>query len=250
MRILLGLLLVVFAAPAGAVEVHYEAYAAGLNVIAVDADFDVSADRYRVKLEYRTVGGLSLVMSSRQSTTVEGRFAGGRAVPQRFYSAGTLRGGPRVTQIDYRDGQPVVRQLMPATETEREPVLPAQQADTIDSLSAMAELIHTIQRTGRCDGKATTFDGRRLSVLEVRTSGPQTLEAQARSSFAGATLRCDFVGRQLAGFMLNEDRTVLQRPQIGTAWFAPLVPGGPVVPVRIAFKTRWFGDATMYAAVK
>ena len=248
MRILLGLLLVVFAVPAEAVEVHYEAYAAGLNVVAMDADFDVTADRYRVKLDYRTVGGLSVLFSSRQSTTVEGRFVGDRAVPQRFYSAGTLRGAPRVTQIDYRDGQPVVRQLVPATETEREPVAPAQQADTIDSLSAMAELIHTIQRTGRCDGRATTFDGRRLSMLDARTAGPQALESSWRSSFAGMTLRCDFVGRQLAGFMLNEDRATLQRPQMGTAWFAPLVPGGAVVPVRIAFRTRWFGDATMYVA--
>ena len=250
MRFVFGLALVVFAVPAGAVELHYEAYAAGLNVLAMDAEFDVTADRYRVKLEYRTVGGLSLVFSSRQSTTVEGQFVRDRAVPQRFYSTGTLRGGPRVTQIDYRDGQPVVRQLVPATETEREAVPLARQADTIDSLSAMAELIHTIQRTGRCDGRAMTFDGRRLSLLEARTSGPQALEPSARSSFAGTTLRCDFVGQQLAGFMLNEDRAALQRPQMGTAWFAPLVPGGPVVPVRIAFRTRWFGDATMYAAVK
>ena len=154
----------------------------------------------------------------------------------------------RLTLIDYRDGQPTVRQLVPPTETEREPVQPGQQTDTIDTLSAMAELIHTIQRTGRCDGRVTTFDGRRLSVLEARTSGPQSLDPTRRSSFAGMTLRCDFVGRQLAGFMLDEDRTTLQRPQTGTAWFAATAPDGPVVPVRIAFRTRWFGDATMYVA--
>jgi hypothetical protein len=35
---------------------------------------------------------------------------------------------------------------------------------------------------------------------------------------------------------------------VGTAWFASLVPGGPKIPVRIAFHTRWFGEATMYLA--
>ena len=250
MRALFGLLIVLIAHPARAVEVHYETYAAGLNVIDLDADIDVTTDRYRVRVDYRTVGGLSLLMSSQQSTTVEGRFVSGRPVPDRFYSVGTLRGSQRVTRIDYRDGQPLIRQLVPPTETEREPVPPAQQADTIDTLSAMADLIHTIQRTGRCDGRATTFDGRRLSMLEARTAGPQTLEPTGRSSFAGMTLRCDFIGRQTAGFMLAEDRATLQRPHTSTAWFAPLTPGGPLVPVRIAFHTRWFGDATMYLATK
>ena len=245
--VLLGLAV---ASPAGAVEARYEAYAGGLNVIDVDARFQVGADRYTVELETHTVGAFGLLMSSRQKTTVEGRFAGSRPVPERFFSSGTLRGAPRVTQIDYSRGQPTIRQLVPPNESEREPVAPEQQADTVDTLSAAAELIHQVNATGRCEGRATTFDGRRLSVLEARTSGEQVLEPTGRSSFAGKTLRCDFVGRQLGGFTLNEDRERLARPQQGTAWFAVVEPGGPMIPVRIAFRTRWFGDATMYLVGK
>jgi hypothetical protein len=32
----------------------------------------------------------------------------------------------------------------------------------------------------------------------------------------------------------------------GSAWLAPVVAGGPSLPVRMAFETRWFGDAIMY----
>jgi hypothetical protein len=78
----------------------------------------------------------------------------------------------------------------------------------------------------------------------MRTGGE--LEPTGRSSFAGRALRCDFVGRQSAGFMLDEDRERLQQPQMGTAWFAAVAPGGPKIPVRMAFRTRWFGEATMY----
>ncbi len=245
-----ALLLMVAAGPAGAVDAHYEAYAAGVNVIDVDASFDVTGERYRVALATRTVGAFGLVMRSQNQTTVEGHFVGSRPVPERFFSNGTLRGGPRVTQIDYLGGRPVVRQLVPPNDAEREAVPEAQQADTIDTLSAAAELMHQVNATGRCEGRATTFDGRRLSVLEARTSGEQVLEPTGRSSFAGKTLRCDFAGRQLAGFMLNEDREVLARPQQGTAWFAAVAPGGPMIPVRIAFRTRWFGEATMYLVGK
>lgn len=236
--------------PAAALEVHYEAYAAGLNVVDMDADFDVGADRYRVRLDFHTVGGFSLLVRSAISSTTEGRFVADRPVPQRFFSSGTLRGGTRVTQIDYQGGQPVIRQLQPPNETEREAVPPEKQRDTVDTLSAMAELMHRVNTTGRCEGRETTFDGRRLSVLEARTEGEQALEATGRSSFAGMTTRCAFTGRQLGGFTLDEDRAELARPQMGTAWFAAVTPGGPRIPVRIAFRTRWFGEATMYIAGK
>ena len=174
----------------------------------------------------------------------EGRFAGDAVVPERFSSSGTLRGDPRRTEIAYRAGQPTVRQLVPPNEAEREPVEAARTADTVDTLSAMAGLLHRVATTGRCDGRAATFDGRRLSVLEARTGGMQALEPTGRSSFAGQALRCDFVGRQTGGFMLGEDRARLERPQTGTAWFAPVA--GEMLPVRVAFRTRWFGEATMY----
>ena len=91
-----------------------------------------------------------------------------------------------------------------------------------------------------------TFDGRRLSSLEAHTVGEEVLPKTDRSSFEGPALRCDFEGRQLGGFVHDDDLNVLRRPQHGSAWFASLAPGAPPVPVRITFSTRILGAATMY----
>ena len=91
-----------------------------------------------------------------------------------------------------------------------------------------------------------TFDGRRLAVLQARTVGLEFLLPYSRTSYSGNALHCTFDGRVLAGFRLDEDRDRQQREQHGEAWFAAVTPGGPQVPVRISFHTRWFGDATMY----
>ena len=238
------------ATPAQALEAHYQAYAAGLNVIEMDARFDIGADRYKIELDYRTVGSFGLLAGAQQKTVVQGRMERGKAIPDTFLSNGMWRGSPRITAIDYPAGLPEVRQLVPPNATEREPVPTDRQANTMDTLSAMATLIAQVNATGRCDGNLTTFDGRRLASLESRTSGMQPLEPTGRSSYAGPTLRCDLVGRQLAGFMLDEDRERLLRPQTGTAWFASVMPGAPMIPVRVAFRTRWFGEATMYLAPK
>ncbi len=242
----LAVLLASGAARAEPVQASYAAYAAGLNVINMDAAFDIAPARYRVHLVYHTAGTFGALVRGQQDTTVEGRFAEGRAVPQRFYSAGTMRGQQRVTQIDYPAGQPVIRQLIPATDEDREPVLPERQANTIDTMSAMAQLLRQVNETGRCEGRVMTFDGRRLSELTARTVGVEVLPATDRSSFAGQALHCTFEGRQLGGFMLDGDRETLRRPQLGSAWFASAAPGGPKVPVRVVFRTRWFGEATMY----
>ena len=238
-------LLLIAPAHAAPIEAQYTAYAAGLQVVSMKAEFDVGA-AYHVRLSYRTTGAVNLLLHSAQDTVVDGAFTeAGRPQPSRFFSTGTLRGAPRVTQIDYRGGQPSVRQLQPPNEEEREPVPEAQQAHTIDSLSAMADLVRRVNTTGGCDGRVTTFDGRRLAELEAHSGGRETLEPSARSSFSGPAVRCDFTGRQIAGFRHDADAKDKQI-QHGSAWFAALTPGGPLIPVRISFRTRWFGDAVMY----
>lgn len=238
------------ALPAGGspVQAHYAAYSTGLNVLRLDAEMAVGPRDYRVRLTYRTAGTLRAFVQSDADTVAEGQFVGDRPTPRRFISQGSLRGRPRATQIEYIGGQPQVRALTPPNDEEREPVPVADQAGTIDSLSAMAQLMRQVNATGRCEGRSRTYDGRRLAELSARTAGQETLEPTSRSSFAGPALRCDFEGRQLAGFMLDGDRAAAQRPQRASAWFAATALGGPMIPVRMQFETRFVGNVTMYLA--
>ncbi|MBV8916125.1 MAG: DUF3108 domain-containing protein [Acetobacteraceae bacterium] len=247
---LFALVLLPAAASGQTVQLSYSAYAAGLNVVNMDAALALAPTSYRLRLVYRTAGTFGVFIRGQQDTTVEGQFANGRAQPQRFVSTGVMRGEPRMTVIDYVGGRPAIRQLTPPSEQEREPVPPDQQRGTIDTLSAMAELIRKVNDTGRCDGKAMTFDGRRLAELSARTVGLEFLGSTHLSSFTGAALHCEFDGRMLGGFKMEDDRESMQRPQHGNAWFAAVTPGGPMIPVRISFRTRWFGDAAMFITAR
>ncbi len=251
MRNLLAALILLscpLAAHAQTVQAHYDAYATGLNVLRLDVEFAIKPRDYRVHLVYRTAGTVGVLIRAEQDTVVEGAFVGDRPIPRRFFSYGHLRGRPRVTQIDYPKGQPEIRTLTPPNEEEREPVAAADQAGTIDSLSAMAQLVRQVNASGRCEGHSRTYDGRRLAELSARSAGQETLEPTGRSSFSGTALRCDFEGQQLAGFRLDADRTKAQRPRRGSAWFAAAAPGGPLIPVRMQFETDLIGSVTMYLA--
>ena len=232
------------------VRVSYAAYAAGLQIAAVDAAFQLRPETYRVELALRTTGVVGWLIRTQTLTTVDGNWRANRPAPLQFLSQGEMRGQPRLSLIDYRQGQPLVRQLIPPNETEREPVPPELQANSVDSLSAMADLVQVVRRTGGCEGTTRVFDGRRASDVTVRTVGEEIVPPSTRSVFTGPALRCDFVGQMVAGFWLDADRNAGQKPMKGSAWLANSLPGAPSggtkLPVRITFESRWLGDVTLY----
>lgn len=235
----------VAATPAGRGQLSYDAYVAGLHVFTAQAGVAIAASSYAVNLDYRTSGLYGALVRGDLHSTVEGRFIGDRPQPERFFSRGWWHGGPRETLIDYARGQPDIRVLVPPNAAEREPVPADLQQGAAEPLSAVAMLVRQLADTGRCDGAAKLFDGRRLSEITVHTAGREQLEPDGRSIFRGAATRCDFEGRQLAGFLRDADPGD-RRPQRGTAWLAPVLPGTPPLPVRLSFHLGFLGDVTMY----
>jgi hypothetical protein len=231
---------------AEALTFEFATYAAGLNVVNFEGSFTADERQYRLELTYHTAGVFGAVVHSDMDTRVNGVWTDNTVSPLQFYSWGHIRGVPRRSLIDYANGVPEIKDLQPPNEVEREPVPLAAQRDTVDSLSAIALLMRHVADTGRCDGSATTFDGRRLGRISVQTAGEETLTPSHGSQYSGPALRCDFVGQQLAGFRHDEDPEVVRQPHRGSAWFASLTPGAVPVPVRLSFHTKWFGDAIAY----
>lgn len=236
------------APPPSAMSLHatYETFAAGVHVAEAEAGFSFGPWTYQMNLGYHTTGVVGILFRGHEFDHVNGSWHGERAVPTQYEAGGSWRGNDRHAAIDYQHGLPVVRVLIPPDESEREPVPESLRKNTIDTLSALAELIHAVADTGRCETTVHTYDGRRAVEIQARTVGEEILEPTGRSSFAGKAIRCDFSGRLLAGFKFGSEREHDSKPLHGSAWLAPVTPGGPLLPVRMSFETRWFGDAVMY----
>lgn len=250
-RVVGPLLLCLIAMPAGAqqasqLQLAYQTYAAGIEVMEMRAAFGLGPWNYRVDVDYHTTGLVGLFYRGRQTNTVRGVWEDEHAAPLEFSGEGVWRGQSRRTLIDYDHGLPQIKDLRPPQETEREPVPLELQLHTMDTLSALAQLIRTVARGQTCETAVRTYDGRRVLDIVARTGGQEKLEPTGRSIFSGSTLRCDFEGRELAGFLIGEDDADHRRPLHGSAWMASMQPGAPPLPVQIAFQTRWFGWATMY----
>jgi hypothetical protein len=228
------------------VQLAYDTYAAGLQVMQMRASFGLGPWNYRIAVDYHTTGLVGLLYRGHQTNSVRGNWQDEHADPLEFLGVGIWHGQQRRTLIDYDRGIPEVRDLEPPQETEREAVPTDLQRHTLDTLSALAQLMRKVEHAGSCETEAHTYDGRRVLDVVAHNAGSETLGATGRSIFSGPTLRCDFEGRELAGFLIGEDDEEHRRPLHGSAWLAPMLPGAPPLPVRIASQTRWFGWATMY----
>lgn len=246
---LLALALLGPALPAAAqpVSATYTVHAAGLTLMELQATLDITDRGYSVEFRTRMRGLASAFASGQNLARVEGVWEGDRARPRRYVSEGVWRGEPRRTVVEWPDGSPVIRVMVPPNEEEREPVSEAQQRNTVDSLSALAQLVRQVRRDGTCNGGVRVYDGRRLTEMAARTGGQERFPP-ARDEWFGTALRCNFEGRYMAGYRKGEDVEAARRPQTGTAWLGQPAPGLPVVPVRVEHASRWLGTLTMRLA--
>lgn len=234
-------------ARAEAVLARYDVRAGGLNVMRVEALFDLSGPRYRVQTRVRPVGvGAAFGGGGEQVSATEGAWRGADPLPRRHSSEGEWRGGRRALHLDWTQppggGAPLLRVLEPPLEAEREPVPEALKRGTVDSLSAVAKLLRAVAQTGRCEGEAPVYDGRRRSDFRAWTEGLDELP-RGKGAFAGPALRCAFSGRLVAGRHAAQERDDADRPPPPpvVAWVARPLPGRAAVPVLIEVPTRWFG---------
>jgi Protein of unknown function (DUF3108) len=245
----LGLALLTTAATSAEVaqaQLAYDTYAGGIEVMQMNAFFGLGPWNYRIDLDYHTTGLVGLLYRGHQTNSVRGMWHDDQAAPQQFSGEGVWRGHERRTVIGYDAGRPQVKELQPPQETEREPVPTELQLHTMDTLSALAQLMRRVARDHACETEVRTYDGRRVLDIVAHTGGAERLDPTGRSTFSGPALRCDFEGREVAGFLFGQDDPDHRRPLHGSAWLASVLPHAPPLPVRIEFQTRWFGLATMY----
>lgn len=235
-------------ASAQPIQLGYAGYVAGLKVFTFQVAADLGGDSYRMQTTYRTSGVLGTFVSGDLHSMAAGSWRAAGPAPLQYQSWGTWRGDPRAALIDYLNGQPEVRKLLPPIEGEREPVPRADQANTIDMLSGFAQLARQMNANGRCEANTRLFDGRRLVAVAVTHVGPEILAADSASMFTGQAVRCDIDSRQIAGFSFDNGRDPAATQTHGSLWFARPMPGAPVVPVRMSLQLQLFGRATMYLA--
>jgi hypothetical protein len=230
------------AAAAGPVTTRFEMFGfAGLHVLTMRSRTDERAGGYAVSLEYSTSGLAKLFVDMTSLSDVTGRIVDGVAQPNWFESDSVRDGTARHSRIDYHsDGIVDVAANPPPAD----PISPKRMRGTVDNLTAYFRLEHQLAETGSCNLTVHVFDGRHAYDLVFSDAGRQQLEPEGGQNFSGKKIVCRMVRRKWPGVVDPEQD---EGAKDGTIWYARLVPGDLLVPVRTRMNTQ-LGVVTGYLA--
>jgi hypothetical protein len=214
---------------------------AGLHVLTLHSRTEETGERYAVAVDFTTKGMASVFDDLTTRAQVSGRLVPSSAQPDWFRNDTRRNGADRHSRVDYRpDGN---------VDAATTPPLPGQVAaaaarGTVDTLTAYFRLERQLARTGSCALKERVFDGRHAYDLVFSDAGHQALAPRGGQNFTGDTIACTMVRHNWPDFTDPEKD---EGARGGTIWYARLLPGDLMVPVRVEMDTQ-FGVVDGYLA--
>lgn len=208
----------------------------GLHFMTLTTTVDQSSASYSIAAQAETRGLADLFLDLRSRLEVRGRIAAGALLPQAMRAETHRRGADLNTRIDYGADGAVMAEASPPPAQSIVPASPAQRRGTIDQLTAYLVLARHLGRRGSCTLTLAVFDGRRRYDLNFTDAARETLPG-----IAGAVQVCWMSRRRIAGFAAESGGN--ETADRGKLWFARLLSGDLMIPVRMEFASE-FGSFT------
>ncbi len=233
----LGLLaLLVFPTPVLAdqrIVTRFEIFGfARVGVLTLRNRVEEKGERYAITTDYATKGIASVFVDLTAHAEVRGRLVPGSAQPESFRNDSRRNGAERHSRVDYHaDGTVDGGSTPPLSE----PVPLAAMRGTVDNLTAYHRLERQLARTGSCALTARVFDGRHVYDLVFMDAGREKLSPAGGQHFSGDAIACRMTRRYPPG---SSDAEKDEGARQGTIWYARLVPGDLLVPVRMEMDTQ------------
>jgi hypothetical protein len=225
------------------VHARFEIYGfAGFHVLTNRTTVEEWGDRYAITMDLDTRGLASVFVDLTSHSQVYGKFARDDARPEAYRSDVRRNGADRHYEVDYRVDGSVINASAPSP---ARPLLAAaqQMRGTVDQLTAYFLVERQLARGGPCSLVVPVFDGSGLYNLRFTDVKRDTLAADGYQNFSGPAQLCAVAREDL---VVNPDRNE-DTYRHGRIWYAPVMAGDRVMPVRMEFDTA-FGVVTGYLA--
>jgi hypothetical protein len=234
-------------APAGEVDridARFEIYGfAGLHVLTNRTTVQEAGDRYAISMDLDTQGLASVFVDLTSHSEAHGEFVRGSVRPEAYRADVRRKGVEQHYAVDYRPDGTVINASVPASAGRPFFVAAEQTRGAVDQLSAYFMLERRLARGGNCSLAVPVFDGSGFYNLRFTELKQETLSADGYQAFAGPSRVCQVAREDL---VVNPDSNEDTYSK-GRIWYARVVPGDRVMPVRMEFGTA-FGAVRGYLA--
>jgi len=232
------------AAEADRVEARFEIYGfAGFHVLTNRTTVQEVGRRYAVAMDLDTRGLASIFVDLTSHSEVHGEFAGGSPHPDAYRADVRRNSVDRHYAVDYRRDGTVINASASSSAARPFFVSADQIHGTVDQLTAYFMLEHQLVQRGTCSLVVPVFDGSGYYNLRFSDIGRDVLSPDRFQNFAGSSEACKVTREDI---VVNPDRNEDTYKQ-GRIWYAQVIPGDRMLPVRMEFDTA-FGSVKGYLA--
>ncbi len=172
-----------------------------MTLVEAEISYSQSEIGYHLVSKGRTRGLLDLFFSWQGQAETEGlRLKEGRR-PLVHEHEGTRKKKIRRTRVDWNGAAGPRTEAEPPSDLERvTPVPKSSIAGTSDPFTVILSLLDQLAATGRCEGEAKVWDGRRRYDLSVTHLGEEELIADRPWSYGGQAIGCALDIKRIGGF--------------------------------------------------
>lgn len=234
-------------APAGEadrIEARIEIFGfAGIHVLTNRTTVEEAGDRYSIAMGLDTRGLAKVFVDLTSHSVVHGRLAEDTARPDAYRAEVRRNGIDRSYGVDYRSEGAVIKASMPLSQGRSFSAPTELIRGTVDQLTAYFLLERQLAQRGTCALVVPVLDGSAFYNLRFTDIKSDALSADSHQNFAGPTRLCQVVREEIRHNPGQGEDTY----QRGKIWYARLIGGDLMLPVRMEFETA-FGTVRGYLA--
>jgi hypothetical protein len=226
------------------VDARFEIYGfAGFHLLTNRTTVREAGDRYAIAMDLDTRGLASVFVDLTSHSEVHGELVRNTARPEAYRADVRRNGAERHYALDYRHDGTVTNASVPVA-AERPFLIAAEQIrGTVDQLTAYFLLERQLAGGGNCSLVVPVFDGSGFYNLRFTDVKREMLSANGYQAFEGPSQECQVVREDIA---VDPDRKE-DTYKTGRIWYAQVVAGDRMMPVRMEFDTA-FGAVKGYLA--
>lgn len=238
-------------------QLVFEVYAGGIHAVQAHLDMDLrKKNRYSIILDAHTRGFLGSLVPWEGTFESHGRASKDTFKVEKHQSTTTWRGEDDIKEYLYnRDGSFKSLHIKEGEKPREKKDVKAEVTNqTTDVLTATLKVLEAYNKTGKCEGKAEVFDGKRRFEQAFMHQKNVTLTSSKYNIFEGDAAECTVQVTPINGEWSKKPRGWLsiqeqgrERGTMPTVWIGKLSEGGPAIPVKIRVKTA-YGTLFMHLA--
>jgi hypothetical protein len=229
----------------------------GMHVATDRTTIEQNGNSYAISGDLKTGGLAGMFQDFQSHATARGRLTATGAQPDSYNGDVRRDGGERHDKVDFRAGAVATgSSTRPAKGPAKGPAqssvgevsaAPATAAapprDAVDPLTAYFLVERRLGTGGDCTMSLPVYDGRHRYNLQFADAGDQDLSASGGQHYSGPAKACKMSRENVAGYPTDK----LEMPKRGTIWYARLMPGDLMLPVKLEMVTD-IGSVTGHLA--